>query len=95
MAVLDLLGMGIAVAGRAALERVGDEDVAALQADLVEQLVQQLAGLPDEGQPLLVLVAPGASPTNIRSASALPEPKTTVVRVAASCGQRVQSRAWW
>jgi hypothetical protein len=30
----------------------------------------------------------------MRSASALPEPKTTVVRVAASCGQRAQPFAW-
>jgi hypothetical protein len=62
VAVLDLLGMGIAVAGRAALQRVADEDVAALQPDLLEQLVQQLAGLADERQPLLVLVAAGRLP---------------------------------
>ena len=36
---------------------------------------------------------PGASPTNISSASALPDPNTTVLRVAASSGQRSQARA--
>ena len=35
----------------------------------------------------------GASPTNIRSASAWPEPNTTVWRLEASCGQRVQTDA--
>ena len=34
---------------------------------------------------------PGASPTNIRSASALPAPKTTEWRVAASCGHLVHA----
>ena len=48
--------MRVAVAGRPALERVGDEHVGARQADLVEELLEQLARLPDEGQPLLVLV---------------------------------------
>ena len=67
----------------------------ARQADLAQQLIEQLPRLADERHALEVLVAPGASPTNIRSASALPEPKTTVVRVAASCGQRVQPFAWW
>jgi hypothetical protein len=38
-------------------------------------------------------LAPGASPTNINSASALPAPKTTDVRVAASSLQRVHWRA--
>ena len=50
--------------------------------------VEQLARLADERQARLVLVArPGASPTNIRSASALPAPKTTV------CARRGQLRA--
>src|SRR3954447_21044216 len=48
---------------------------------------------PTNGSPCWSSLAPGASPTNIRSASAWPEPKTTVVRVLASCGQRVQTRA--
>ena len=45
---------------------------------------------PTNGRPWRSSLAPGASPTNIRSASALPEPKTTVWRVEASCGHLVQ-----
>ena len=48
---------------------------------------------PTNGSPWRSSLAPGASPTNIRSASALPEPNTTVWRVEASCGHFVQSRA--
>ena len=48
---------------------------------------------PTNGRPCSSSLAPGASPTNIRSASALPAPKTTVWRVSASCGQRVQPGA--
>ena len=95
LAVLDLLGVRIAVAGRAALQHVGDEDVGAGQPDLPQQPVEQLARPARRtAGPARPRSCPGASPTNIRSASALPEPKTTVVRVATSCGQRVQSRAW-
>src|SRR6266545_6238393 len=48
---------------------------------------------PTNGTPCLSSLAPGASPTSIRSASALPEPNTTVVREAASCGQRLHAHA--
>src|SRR3954451_6476265 len=48
---------------------------------------------PTNGRPCLSSFAPGASPTNIRSASALPEPKTTVWRAAASCGHLVHACA--
>ena len=48
---------------------------------------------PTNGRPCLSSLAPGASPTNIRSASALPAPKTTVVRVAANCGHFSHPRA--
>ena len=73
---------------------VRDEDVGARQADLAQQLVEQPPGLARRtAGPACPRWRPGASPTNIRSASALPAPKTTVVRVAASCGQRVQPRA--
>ena len=48
---------------------------------------------PTNGRPCLSSLAPGASPTNIRSASALPAPNTTLVRVAASCGHFVQDCA--
>jgi hypothetical protein len=46
----------VAVAGRAALDGVGDEDLLALEIDGGEHLVQQLAGAPDEGLALSVLV---------------------------------------
>ena len=96
LAGVDLGRLRVAVAGRPALQDVRDEDVVARQPDLAEELVEQLARLADErAGPGGPRCAPGASPTNIRSASALPEPKTTVVRVAASCGQRVQPFAWW
>ena len=48
---------------------------------------------PTNGRPCLSSLAPGASPMNIRSASAFPEPKTTVWRVEASCGQLVHDCA--
>src|SRR3954447_20480694 len=48
---------------------------------------------PTNGMPCRSSFAPGASPTNKRSAFALPEPNTTVVRVDASWGQRVQTDA--
>ena len=44
---------------------------------------------PTNGSPWRSSSAPGASPMNISSASALPEPKTALVRSACS-GQRVQ-----
>ena len=49
-------------------------------------LSSSLPAWPTNGRPCLSSLAPGASPTNIRSASAFPEPNTTVVRVDASCG---------
>src|SRR3954453_15762680 len=48
---------------------------------------------PTNGRPCLSSLAPGASPMNIRSASAFPEPKTTGWRVGASWGQLVQDCA--
>jgi hypothetical protein len=58
LAGLDLQRLGVAVAGRAALQHVGDEDVLAGEADLFQQLVQQLAGAADERQALTVLFGP-------------------------------------
>ena len=69
-----------------------DPDLLAVQADLGQQLVQQLAGRPTNGRPIRSSLAPGASPMNISSASAFPAPNTTLVRVWWS-GQRVQPRA--
>ena len=95
LALGDLVGLRVAVAGRAAHQDIRDEDVLARQPDLAQQLVQQLPGPADERQPLQVLLlAPGASPTNITSASALPAPKTSFVRVGLS-GQSWQSRSRW
>ncbi len=48
--------VGITVSRRPALQGVGDEYVAPLHPDLPQQLVEQLARLADERQPLLVLV---------------------------------------
>ena len=59
LARLDLVRLRVAVPGRAALQDVRDEDVAALQSDPGEQLVEQLARLADERQSLLVLVEAG------------------------------------
>jgi hypothetical protein len=59
LAALDLDRMRVAVAGRPAAQHVGDEDLVAGQPDLAQQRVEQLSGLADERQALLVLVAPG------------------------------------
>ena len=59
LAGLDLLGLRVAVAGRAALEHVRDVDVRARETDPVQQLLEQLAGLADERHTLLVLVEAG------------------------------------
>ena len=94
LAVLDLLRQRVAVAGRPALQDVRDEDVRRASRPISPSSVSSSRpAWPTNGTPCLSSLAPGASPTNIRSASALPEPKTTVVRAAASCGQRVQARA--
>ena len=64
----DLGRLGVAVAGRAALEHVGDEDVLAAQADALQQGGEQLAGGADERDARAgPRGSPGASPTNIRS----------------------------
>ena len=78
----------------AALQRVDDEHLVAGEADLAEELVEQAPGRPTKGRPCSSSWRPGASPTNMRSASAWPAPNTTLWRVAASSGQRVQPRAW-
>ena len=53
------LGQGVAVAGRAAFDHVGDEHLLAGEADGAKQLLQELAGGADEGAALLVLVEAG------------------------------------
>ena len=59
LAGLDLLRLGIAVAGRPALEHVRDVDVGPGHPDPVQEPLEQLAGLADERYALLVLVEAG------------------------------------
>src|SRR5579864_4473765 len=58
-ACLHLVRQRIPVARWPALQDVGDENVCPGEADALEQLVEQLAGRPDEWLPLLILVLPG------------------------------------
>src|SRR5437763_3560056 len=58
LARLDLVGLRVAVAGRAALDDVRDVDLAAFEADPGEQPLEELPGLADERHALLVLVEP-------------------------------------
>src|SRR4051812_36355288 len=56
----DLVRHGVAVAGRAVLDDVRDEDVLAFEPGLAEHLVQQVAGRADERSALGVFVEAGA-----------------------------------
>jgi hypothetical protein len=56
LACLDLDRLGVTVPRGPALQHVGDEHLPALQADLFQQLVEQLAGASYERLALLVLV---------------------------------------
>ena len=56
----NLVRLGVAVAGRPALDDVGDENLLAPPADLAQQLVEQVAGRTDERAALLVLVVAGS-----------------------------------
>ena len=57
------------------------------------RLSSSLPARPTNGTPCSSSFAPGASPMNMSSASALPAPNTTVLRVEASSGHRSQTRA--
>ena len=93
LAGVDLLRQRVAVAGRPALEDVAPRTRRRGSGRSRRAAVSSSRpAWPTNGRPCLSSLAPGASPTNIRSASALPEPNTTVVRVDASCGQRRQAR---
>src|SRR5207342_3949349 len=59
LAGLDLVGHGVAVSGRAALDHVRDVYVLAGHADPTEELVEELPGLADERVALLVFVEAG------------------------------------
>ena len=91
LAGLDLVGLRVAVPGRAALDHVRDVDVRARRGRS-RRAACRAASRPGRrtGTPCLSSWKPGASPTNIRSASGSPEPKTTCVRPSAS-RQRVQA----
>src|SRR5215207_322784 len=52
--------------------------------------VSNWPALPTKGSPARSSSAPGASPTNINSASGLPTPKTTWVRELTNFGQSAQ-----
>src|ERR1700704_883269 len=54
-----LLGRGVAILRRPPVEHVGDVDLASVQADAGEHLIQELPGAADKGKTLLVLVASG------------------------------------
>ena len=84
-AVGRLLGRGLAVLGRAALEDVGDVDVLAAcrPIPLVIMSVSNWPARPTNGRPIRSSSAPGASPMNISRAVGLPSPKTVWVRVSA------------
>ena len=60
LAGLDLVRLRVAVAGRAAFEDVRHKDVVPGNPDSGEQPVEQLPGLADEGDALLVLVEAGS-----------------------------------
>ena len=68
---------------------VRDVDVVALEPEPPRSSSSSFPAWPTNGTPCLSSWKPGASPTNIRSACGLPEPKTTCVRPCAS-RQRVQ-----
>ena len=55
----DLVGGGGAVAGRAPVDGVGDQDTRAVEADRRQHAVEQLAGAPDKGAADAVLVGAG------------------------------------
>ena len=84
LAGFDLGRLRVAIARRPRLEDVGDEDVLAREPDLPSSWLSSWPARPTNGSPWRSSSAPGASPTNIRSASALPAPKTAFVLVSCS-----------
>ena len=87
-----LLGQRVAVPRRAALERVRDVDVRTSQPDAGEQLVEELPGLADERDALLVFVETGrlAHEHQIRVRVAVAEHD---LRPALRSAHRVQTEA--
>ena len=86
-----LLGLRVAVARRAALEHVGDVDVARAVEPDGRAASHPAAGRPrpTKGSPRRSSSAPGASPMTSQSTRSGPTPNTPWVRVWCS-GQRVQ-----
>ena len=76
----DLVRLRVAVAGRAALDDVGDEDLVAAPADAIQQLTSRPPARPTNGRPSRSSLKPGPSPTNTTSVSGLPSPGTACVR---------------
>jgi hypothetical protein len=70
----DLVGLGVAVVGWAALDDVGDEHILAAPADRAEQPHQQVTGAPDERPALAILVEtrPFANEDDLGRGIALP-----------------------
>ena len=56
LALLDFVGLGIAIAGRPALDHVGDVDLVTLEVYRLNHLRQQLPRAADKRDPLDVLV---------------------------------------
>ena len=89
LAGLDLVGLRVAVARRAALHDVRDVDLLAAEAHRLDHLREELARLADEGLALAILVRAGtlARRTSARRAG-FPTPKTSVVRAAGELAAR-------
>ena len=79
----DLVGLGVAVAGRPALDDVGDEDVVAPPADVAEQVHEQAAGAADE-RPALAVLVHGPGPRRRTRPRSTGRPR----RGRRSCGSR-------
>ncbi|MFN8114439.1 MAG: hypothetical protein U0R51_14715 [Solirubrobacterales bacterium] len=88
---VELDRLRIAVAGRAAHQRVGDEDGLAVEADLAEELIQKTAGPADERKAALVL-RPWRLAENTDRRRRCP-PRTRPSSASGRAGQRVQSEA--
>ena len=88
----DLVRLGIAIAGRPALDarwRCRPRRARSSIASII--FVSSCPARPTNGIPWMSSSAPGASPTNIRSASGFPTPNTTCFRPSVCSLQRVQS----
>src|SRR5690606_11993121 len=76
---LDLVGPGVPVPRRPALEDVADEDLAPRAPDREEEQVQELSGRPDERPPGPVLLAAGRLAHNDEIGRGVPFPEDHVL----------------